>query len=276
MNLRSLLFVPGDRPERFAKAVDSGADAIILDLEDSVAPANKPAARNAIAEYLQAERHGAVFVRVNDLESGHAEDDLSAVVPVKPDGIMLPKAEGDKSLRCLFSLLGEKKVPVLPITAETPASLFELGTFSRVAENLIGLTWGAEDLRAAIHARDSRVDNGELIEPLAMARNMTLFAAYGANVPAIETVYPEFRDTAGLERFADRARRDGFSGMMAIHPAQVAVLNRVFSPTEAEIARARTIVEAFERKRDAGVLQIDGQMVDRPHLLHAQRLLASL
>jgi len=276
MNLRSLLFVPGDRPERFAKAVDSGADAIILDLEDSVAPANKAAARNAIAEYLQAERRCAVFVRVNDLESGHLGEDLSAVVPAMPDGIMLPKAEGARTLERFFSLMGNAPVPILPITAETPASLFELGTFSRVAESLIGLTWGAEDLRAAIHARDSRVDDGELIGPLAMARNMTLFAACSANVPAIETVYPEFRDIAGLERFADRARRDGFSGMMAIHPAQVAILNRVFSSTDAEIARARSIVEAFERERDAGVLQIDGQMVDRPHLLHARRLLASL
>ncbi len=272
--LRSLLFVPGDRPDRMAKALGLGADALILDLEDAVAPAAKPAARVATAEFLAtAERRAKLFVRINPLDSGLAGDDLAAVLPVRPDGIVLPKAEGGATLAALDAMI-DRDMMILPIATETPAAIFALGSYGGVTPRLAGLTWGAEDLPAAIGAEGAREGDGRYTPPYEMARALTLFGAHAAGVPAIETVYPDFRDLDGLAAYAARGRRDGFAGMMAIHPAQVPVINAAFTPGEAEIARARAIVDLFAANPGAGALSLDGRMVDAPHLKAARALLA--
>jgi citrate lyase subunit beta/citryl-CoA lyase len=273
VRLRSLLFVPGDRPERMVKAAGLGADALILDLEDSVAAGAKAAAREAVAAFLRSERAIMAFVRINPLDSGLAEDDLAAVLPARPDGIVLPKAEGAASLRRLDAML-EGDVAILPIASETPAAVFRLGEYGGITPRLCGLTWGAEDLPAAIGAATSREPDGTYTAPYQLARSLTLFGAHAAGVPAIETVYPDFRDLDGLAAYAAGGRRDGFTGMMAIHPAQVPVINAAFTPSEAEVVHARRVVEAFAASPGAGALQLDGRMIDAPHLKAARRLLA--
>ncbi|VXC69970.1 HpcH/HpaI aldolase/citrate lyase family protein [Sphingomonas sp. 8AM] len=276
MRLRSLLFVPGDRPERFDKAAASGADALILDLEDAVAPAAKATARAAVAARLRAARGDvAEFVRVNPLGTALLEEDLAALAGVSPDAIVLPKAEGGASVLDLSARLAAAGIvaPVLPIATETPAAIFQLGSYAGCSVPLAGLTWGAEDLPAAIGAATSREEDGRFTAPYEMARSLALFAAHAAGVAAIETVYPAFRDEAGLARYAARAARDGFTGMMAIHPAQVATINAAFTPTAEQVAHARAVVAAFEAAPGAGVLQLDGRMIDAPHLVQARRVL---
>jgi citrate lyase subunit beta/citryl-CoA lyase len=273
--LRSLLFVPGDRPERMEKALTLGADALILDLEDAVAPDAKAAARAAVAAFLAAERRTTLFVRVNPLDSGLIDDDLAAILGHRPDGIVLPKAEGAASLKALDARL-DGDVAILPIASETPAAIFALGSYGGVTARLCGLTWGAEDLPAAIGAQTSREPDGSYTAPYQLARSLTLFGAHAAGVPAIETVYPDFRDLDGLAAYAARGRRDGFTGMMAIHPNQIAVINSAFAPSEAEVAHARAVVAIFAANPGAGALSLDGKMVDAPHLKSAQRLLASV
>lgn len=276
MKLRSLLFVPGDRPERFAKAAASGADAIILDLEDSVAPERKAFGRDAIAEWLASPRTSVAFVRVNPLDGDHTRADLAAILPAAPDGIMLPKAEGAAGIQTLIGLAGGAGVPpILPIATETPAAIFELGTFRQVSDRLAGLTWGAEDLPASIGASASREEDGRYTAPFEMARSLTLFAAHAAGVPAIDTVFPRIEAMDDLKAYVGRARRDGFTGMMAIHPVQVGVINEGFTPTQAEVARAKAVIEAFAANPGAGVLKLDGKMIDRPHFIQAQRVLAA-
>jgi citrate lyase subunit beta/citryl-CoA lyase len=271
--LRSLLFVPGDRPDRMAKALGSGADALILDLEDAVAIDAKPAARSAVAEFLRRDRTLPLFVRINPLDGGMSDDDLAAVLPGKPDGIVLPKAEGAASLRALDAKLAGDTL-ILPIATETPAAIFTLGDYGGVTDRLAGLTWGAEDLPAAIGASTSREADGSYTPPYQVARALILFGAHAAGVPAIETVYPDFRDLNGLAAYAARGRRDGFTGMMAIHPAQVPVINVAFTPSDDEIAYARRVVDLFTANPQAGVLSLDGKMLDAPHLKAAERLLA--
>jgi len=274
--MRSLLFIPGDRPERMEKALDVGADALILDLEDSVAVSAKKRARLAIAAFLAGPRRAPSFVRVNPLGCGLVEDDLAAVLPARPDGIVLPKAEGAASLRALVALLdrhGASMAPILPIATETPAAIFQLGSYGEVADRLCGLTWGAEDLPAAIGAAAAREENGRYTPPYELVRSLTLFAAHAAGVPAVETVYPDFRDLEGLAAYAARASRDGFTGMMAIHPAQVQVINTAFTPSEAAVAHARAVVAAFEANPDSGALQLDGRMIDAPHLKMARNII---
>lgn len=270
---RSLLFVPGDRPDRMAKAATSGADALILDLEDAVTLSAKGAARDAVAQFLRGPRECILFVRVNPLDSGMIADDLAAVLPARPDGIVLPKAEGAASLAALDALLTDETM-ILPIATETPAAIFGLGSYGGVTQRLCGLTWGAEDLPAAIGAASSREADGRYTPPYEMARALTLFGAHAAGVPAIETVYPDFRDPDGLAAYAARGRRDGFAGMMAIHPAQVPIINAAFAPSEAEIAHARSIIALFEANPGAGALSLDGKMVDAPHLKAALHVLA--
>ncbi|WP_242096452.1 CoA ester lyase [Sphingomonas sp. CROZ-RG-20F-R02-07] len=273
MRLRSLLFVPGDRPERMAKAAAFDVGALILDLEDAVAPAAKVAARGHVAAFLAQPRTVPLFVRINPLDSGLADDDLAAVLPGHPDGIVLPKAEGAASLAALDAKL-EGAIRILPIATETPAAIFALGSYGGVTPRLAGLTWGAEDLPAAIGAATSREPDGSYTEPYRLARALTLFGAHAAGVPAIETVYPDFRDRDGLAAYAARGARDGFTGMMAIHPAQLPVINAAFTPDAAAIAAARRIVDLFAANPGAGALQLDGRMVDAPHLKAAQTLLA--
>lgn len=270
MRLRSLLFVPGNRPERFARAAASGADAVILDLEDSVPSSARDTARAAVADYMAGPRPVPLLVRINPVT---VQADLAAILPLRPDGVVLPKAEGARSVRTLLRLMGKTAVPILPITTETPAGLFCLGTYGRVSRHLLGLTWGAEDLPAAIGATTAREEDGRYTPPYEMVRSMALFAAHAAGAPAIETVFPAIRDEAGLTAYVARARRDGFCGMMALHPAQVPIINQGFTPGPDEIAQARRILAAFAQNPDSGALMLDGQMIDRPHLRQAQRTL---
>lgn len=277
--LRSLLFVPGDRPERMRKALGSGADALILDLEDSVAIGAKAGARKEVAAFLNeaADSEVMLFVRVNPLDGGLTDADLDAVIEGRPAGIMLPKAEGAASIRDLDERLrkrGEDRALILPIATETPKAIFRLGEYGDVPDRLAGLTWGAEDLPAAIGALSARHADGSYTPPYEIARALTLFAACAADVPPIETVYPAIRDLEGLAAYAQRGARDGFLGMMAVHPDQVAVINAAFTPSEEEIARAEAVVDAFAANPGAGVLTLDGKMIDQPHLKKAQALLA--
>lgn len=274
MTIRSLLFVPGDRPERFPKAAASGADALILDLEDSVSPENKVAARAAIAEWLNGERPVRSFVRINPLDSDYVRDDLAAVLSARPDGIVLPKAQGAASVWQLIEIAGRDCPPILPIASETASAVFGLGSYGEASAHLAGLTWGAEDLPAAIGAATSRNPDGSYTQPYEVVRALTLFGAHAAGVAAIETVYPNIADTAGLDAYIARGRRDGFTGMMAIHPAQVAAINAGFTPSEAEIAHARAVIDLFAANPGAGALKHDGKMVDRPHLKQAETILA--
>ena len=276
MRLRSLLFVPGDRPDRMEKALGVGADALILDLEDAVAPQNKQVARHEVAHFLNQHNGARIFVRVNPLDSAENEKDLNAVLPSHPDGIVLPKAEGGASVTELAKRLTERgnaTAQILAIATETPAAIFQLGTYGG-AKRLLGLTWGAEDLPAAIGAATSREENGGFTPPYELARSLCLFGAAAAGVLPIETVYPAFKDLEGLAAYAARARRDGFLGMMAIHPAQVPVINDAFTPSEAELAHAKAVIAAFEANPGAGALSLDGKMIDRPHLVQAQRILS--
>ncbi len=272
MRLRSLLFVPGDRPERFDKAAASGADAIILDLEDSVAAAAKADARAAVARYLSGPASVARFVRVNPLGSEGLADDLAAARGA--DGVMLPKAERAEDVATLVAAMGADAVPVLPVATETPLAVFGLGGYRAVAAQLAGLTWGAEDLPAAIGAASAREADGRYTPPYEVVRTLALMGAHAAGVAAIETVYPAIKDGEGLAAYAARGARDGFTGMMAIHPAQVAIINAAFTPDGAALAQARAIVAAFAANPGAGALQLDGRMIDAPHLKQAQAILA--
>lgn len=276
MRLRSLLFVPGDRPDRMEKALGAGADALILDLEDAVAPQNKAAARDEVAHFLSRHEEQRIFVRVNALDSGENVKDLDAVLSAHPDGIVLPKSESGASVTELAKRLSERgnaTAQILAIGTETPAAIFGLGTYGGT-RRLIGLTWGAEDLPAAIGAATSREEDGSFTAPYEIARALCLFGAAAAGVMPIETVYPAFRDLEGLADYAARARRDGFLGMMAIHPAQVPVINGAFTPSEAELAHARAVVAAFDATPGAGALSLEGKMIDRPHLVQARRILS--
>ena len=278
MKMRSLLFVPGDRPDRMEKALRSGADGLILDLEDAVAAEAKPQARRAVAAFVESHPNDSLWVRINPLDGPEADKDLQAILSAHPDGIVLPKAEGGASVTELARRLtshGNVTSRILAIATETPAAMFQLGSYGGV-KRLAGLTWGAEDLPAAIGAATSREADGRYTPPYELARSLCLFGAAAARVAPIETVYPAFRDLEGLAAYAARARRDGFVGMMAVHPDQVPVINAAFTPNPAEIAHARAVVAAFEAAPGAGALSLDGRMIDRPHLVQAQRILASL
>jgi citrate lyase subunit beta/citryl-CoA lyase len=278
MRLRSLLFVPGDRLERMEKALSSGADALILDLEDSVALENKEKAHATVAAFLGRPHEVPMFVRINPLHGGFADADLDVVAPYHPAGIVLPKAEGVASVIELNRRLRARRnidTRILPIATETPAAIFALGSFSDAKARLCGLTWGAEDLSAVLGAtpRDS---DGRLTPPFATVRSLALFAAHAAGVAAIETIYPGIKDEAGLSAYAAQARRDGFSGMLAIHPAQISAIHAAFAPTAAEVENARRVVQAFEQNAGTGAIQLDGKMLDAPHLSLARTILASL
>ena len=275
MRLRSLLFVPGDRPDRMMKAVTSDADALILDLEDSVAAGKKAEARQAVAAFLAMPRALPIFVRINGVD---AERDLEAVIPARPDGIVLPKAEGGQALTELdrhLTALGDTEARILPIATETPAAIFALGSYGGVSERLCGLSWGVEDLSAAVGATTAREDDGRYTPLFETVRALVLFAARAAGVPAIETIFPALNDKEGLKAYAGRGRRDGFTGMLAIHPSQIAIINQAFTPSAVETEWARRVVDAFAANPHAGVLQMDGQMLDAPHLARAKNILGS-
>jgi citrate lyase subunit beta/citryl-CoA lyase len=280
MRLRSLLFVPADSERKLARAAEAGADVLLLDLEDSVGAERKPAARAMAAEWLAAPGRPAAFVRVNGFDTGLAFLDLAAVVPARPEGIMLPKCPGGSEVLRLATALDALEARegiaagttrILPIATETPAALFSLGSYAG-APRLAGLTWGAEDLAAAVGARANK-HAGAFDDLFRLARALCLAGAASADVPAIDTVYPDFRDEAGFAAECAEARRMGFAGKMAIHPGQVAAINAAFTPTEAERAHAQAIVDAFAQAPGAGVVSVGGRMVDRPHLIAARRVL---
>ncbi|WP_018633472.1 HpcH/HpaI aldolase/citrate lyase family protein [Neomegalonema perideroedes] len=277
MRLRSLLFTPGDRPDRMLKALESGADAVILDLEDAVSPERKPEARRRVAELLaSAQRSARVFVRINPLQGPEADRDLAAVLEGAPDGLLLPKSESAASVKALQARVaahGGRLPPVLPIATETPAAIFGLGSYREVASLLCGLTWGAEDLPAAIGAATSREPDGGYSAPYEIVRSLTLFGAHAAGVSPIDTVFPAFKDMAGLAAYAARARRDGFRGMMAIHPAQVPAINAAFAPSAVEVDWARRVLAAFAAAPGAGAVNLEGAMLDAPHRKQAERIL---
>lgn len=277
VRLRSLLFVPGDRPDRMEKARAAGADALILDLEDSVAPSKKGESRKFVADFLTHTQGECIrFVRINALASALAEADLESVLPAAPDGLVLPKCEGSGSVRALDDLLarlGDRFPPVLPIATETPGSIFQLGSYAQVSGRLAALTWGAEDLSTAVGAQSARGTDGEFSEPYRVVRALALFGARAADVPAIETVFPALNDPVGLDRYARQGWKDGFTGMMAIHPVQVATINAAFTPTAEALDHARAVVALFEENPGAGVLSLEGKMIDAPHLKQAMRLL---
>jgi citrate lyase subunit beta / citryl-CoA lyase len=282
--MRSFLFVPADSERKLAHAQQSAADALILDLEDSVAPANRPTARIRTREFL-ASNSSAPFqrwVRINPLASDAALDDLAAIVAGRPDGILLPKCVPD-DLRtldhylCAFETVAALPLGVIRITAiatETPAAVFAIGNYAGVSPRLAAITWGAEDLAACLGGNNRRAD-GSYDGVYRLARSLCLLAASAAGVAAIDTIYTDFRDEAGLAEECAAAKRSGFTGKMAIHPAQVAVINGTFTATEEEIVWARRVVALFAEHPDAGTMALDGKMVDRPHLTLARRLLGS-
>jgi citrate lyase subunit beta / citryl-CoA lyase len=285
--MRSLLFVPGDSEKKLEKAPSSGADALILDLEDSVSAARKATARaislSFLKEFQQQPDRPRLFVRVNAIQTGLIDDDLDAVVAGRPDGIMLPKAEGGASLVHLDAKLAAREamhgieegaIRILALTTETAKALFLAGTYADASRRLIGLTWGAEDLSAELGAETNRDADGRFLDPYRLARSLCLAAAAAAEVQAMDTVYVDFRNEAGLKREAEEARRDGFTAKLAIHPGQVAVINAVFTPTPEAVARAKAVVAAFAAEPGAGVVGIGGVMYDRPHLVRAEQLLA--
>ena len=287
--MRSLLFVPADGGVKLDKAMASGADAVIIDLEDSIAPERKEQARAAALDFLKSaqatKQRPRLLVRINGLDTGMTDADLAAIVPGKPDAIVFPKAEGGSSVvhldakltaREAMAGLPEGQIKILAQAVESAAGLFLAGTFRGTSARLIGLTWGPEDLSAEFGAETNRDPQGLLTEPYRLARSICLYGAAAAKLPAIETVYVDFRNSEGLRRDTQDARRDGFTGRLAIHPAQVPVINEVFTPSPEQIAKAKAIVAAFAAQPGAGAIGIDGKMFDRPHLIRAQRLLDSV
>ena len=279
---RSLLFVPGDSERKLEKALAGEADLIILDLEDSVAPSAKPGAREHVAKALaQGERRKPLWVRINPLDTPDAMQDLVAVVQHRPDGIMLPKATPDEArllghyLTALEAAAGleAESIRLIVVATETAPALFRLGDYAGVPR-LDALTWGAEDLATAFGSAANRDADGNLLAPFALARTLCLAGANAAGVAPIETIDHIFRDAERMAKVPAEARTLGFRGMMAIHPAQVEPINRAFTPSEEELERARRIVALFEANPDSGALQLDGEMVDIPHLKQARGLIA--
>ena len=285
--MRSLLFVPADGGRKLDKAMASGADAVIVDLEDSISVERKAAARKNAVDFLNDAvkllKRPRLLVRVNGFATGLTDADLDAVVPARPDAIMLPKAEGgaavvrtDAKLAAREAIAGlpDGHIKIVAIATETAASLFLAGTYTGSSARLQGLTWGAEDLSVELGAEVNRDAVGRFFAPYQLARALCLAGAAAAQVQAIDTVSVEYHNVPAVRREAEEARRDGFTGKMAIHPAQVEVINEVFTPTAAAIARARDIVAAFESNPGKGTIGIDGVMYDRPHLERAKQLLA--
>jgi citrate lyase subunit beta / citryl-CoA lyase len=283
--MRSLLFVPADSERKLEKGLGCGADALIVDLEDSVATTNKDAARDMAASFIAAQRsvHApALYVRVNDLSTGLTDEDLAAVVRARPRGIMLPKANGIDDVRRLAvklrihearAGLPDGSTHIIPLITETAIGVLNARSYAIGEPRMEGMSWGAEDLSAAIGAQETRDAAGRLTDVFRLARATTILAASAAGVPAIDTVFPDFRDLDAFRRSCEEAARDGFSACMAIHPAQVPVINEVFTPAPETVDEAREIVDAFAAEGNPGVVAIGGRMYDRPHLRRAENLL---
>ena len=284
--MRSLLFVPGDSERKMLKAAGSGADALILDLEDSVAPSRKAEARRIVAAYLADAARGAdaprLIVRVNALDTGLTGDDLAAVISASPDAILLPKANSGADVQALAARIAVEEaeaglaaggIRIHALMTETAAGMLAAASFASKSARLAALTWGAEDLAADIGASSNKDDTGRYTDVFRLARSLTILAAAHSAVEAIDTVFTDFRDMEGLEAECRAAVRDGFSGKMAIHPDQVAVINAAFTPPPEDVERAVRILALFAAAGpDAGVLSLDGKMIDKPHLRQAERV----
>jgi len=277
--------VPGDRPERFAKAAASGADAVILDLEDAVVPGKRPQARREIAAYLAgAERRVPLWVRINPVDTEDALPDLAAVIDARPDGIMLPKARDGADVhrashwleaheaRCGYAI---GSVGLIPLITESAGALLKAASFTELPARVAGLTWGAEDLAADIGAFGNKSPDGEYELTYAIARSMCLLAAAAAGVPAIDTVDTEIKDIVAIERRARASRRQGFAGKLAIHPGQVAPIHAAFSPSDDEVRWAERVLAAFRDAPGTGAVSFEGGMLDKPHVRQAERILAA-
>jgi citrate lyase subunit beta/citryl-CoA lyase len=286
MTLKSLLFVPGDSEKKLAKAASTGADALLLDLEDAVSQDRLPIARGLVLDYLKSHDRSSqqVWVRINPLNTPLSLPDLVAVMPGKPDGIVLPKplnASDVLQLDHFLSALEQREgikaghTRILPVATEVAGALFSLNTYAGCSARLAGLTWGAEDLATAVGASTNKKDNGEFDDTFVLARSLCLLAAAHAGVQAIDTLSVDFRDADSLQADVQRARRQGFSGKLAIHPDQVAIINAGFTASPEELQHAQRIVDAFAQSGGAGAVQLDGKMVDKPHLTQALRLLST-
>jgi citrate lyase subunit beta/citryl-CoA lyase len=285
--MRSLLFVPADSDRKLAKSLSAGADALILDLEDAVAADRKQIAREMARDFLAAakarEGRPRLYVRINSLATDYWGADLDAVVPVSPDGIMIPKPRSGEDVHQLSLALGHLEeraglpqggIRIMAIATEVPVCVLNMASFIEASSRLEALTWGAEDLSAEVGSSATREASGTFTSPYRLARDLTLFTAVAANLQPIDTVFIDFRDLDGLKQEAMIAARDGFTGKLAIHPDQVAIINAAFTPSEREIERARGIVAMFKASPEAGVISLNGQMYDRPHLTRAERVLA--
>jgi citrate lyase subunit beta/citryl-CoA lyase len=283
--MRSMLFVPGDRPERFGKAAASGADAVILDLEDAVVAERRSQARTEIAAWLRSgERKVPAWVRINPVDSDDALADLAAIIDARPDGIVLPKARDgsdvERAHHWLESLevrngFARGSIGLLPLITESAGALLRAASFVSLPARVVGLTWGAEDLAADIGAAGNKTADGEYELTFALARSFCLLAAAAAGVAAFDTIDTDLRDAAAIERRARASRRQGFAGKLAIHPAQVAPIHAAFSPTPEEIERAERVIAAFRAAPGAGAVAFEGGMLDKPHLRQAERILAA-
>jgi len=281
MILRSLLFVPADSEKKLVKAHGSAADALILDLEDSVAAENRPKARELAREFLKDRHEQSIWVRINPLGSDDFIRDVEALVASGPAGFVIPKPDGPHALNVIdahiltresLADLPAGNIKLLPVATETPAAVLSLGDYRSPPPRLAALTWGGEDLAAALGASGNRDEHGEFLLTFKIVRTLCLMAAKAAGVDAIETLHANFRDVAGLARAARAAQREGFSGMLAIHPDQVETINAAFTPSQADIDHAQKVVTAFET--GAGVASLDGRMLDQPHLTQAKHILA--
>jgi len=268
---RSWLFVPADSERKIAKALDSEADAIIFDLEDSVTPAMKPVARDLLRNLMKRLGGPQWWVRVNPLGSEFIKDDLELIAIADIHGIVLPKAESGDDVRQLAHRTGN--IPVHAIVTETAASLFGLLSYRDPASSLAAMSWGAEDLSAALGASSKHDADGSLSFTYQLARSLCLAGAVAAGVQPVDGVFADFKDDKGLKAESEAARREGFTGKLAIHPGQVPVINAAFTPSKNDIAHAEEVVAAFEAQPNAGVLSVGGKMVDRPHLVQARRVL---
>lgn len=287
MRLTSLLFVPADSEKKFEKAKAISADGLILDLEDSVAPSNKAAARQALSGWIEdaGQRSWSFWVRVNPLDTGLTQDDLKAAVRPGLDGILLPKANGGQDVARISDMIDPLEdaagiarghVKIIVVATETAAAMFNLGSYAPAHPRLAALTWGAEDLAAVVGATANKEVDGTWTQPYQLARSLCLFAAANAEVPAIDTLYADFRDPEGLAASCRVSRRDGFVGRLAIHPDQVEGIRSAFAPADTDLALARRIVAAFDDNPGLGTIGIDGKMYDIPHLKQARRVLASV
>ncbi len=285
--MRSMLFVPGDSERKFVKSLATGVDAIILDLEDSVAAANKLDARRTTAEFLNRARanhnHPGLWVRINALDTELWMGDLAAVIPARPDGLIVPKPRCGGDVARLSVALDQAEatagLPIghtrlLPIITETAVSVIQMHTYIGCSDRIEAMSWGAEDLPADIGAASNRDDNGDLTSVYKLARDLCLLTSVAAGVQPMDTVFTNFRDQAGLAIECRFAARDGFTGKIAIHPDQVDTINRAFTPTADQIAHARRVIEVFAATPGTGVAALDGEMLDRPHLTRAEKLIA--